>query len=432
MKIRSIATAAFLVGAAAHAQFSQALPNGPAAVNLLTAEGNSSSAYPFGTVNPNMWHWNYDSTNFVAAFPIIINAVSFRANGGSAGTGGTLPNFEVTMASSIINWSAGVSGTVYSSVMDVDTTVVYSGSITFPAGPHTTPAAWVTLPLQTPFLYNPTLGKDFILQIKSSGPNTAVAANVDLHSGAQAQRYGSQTSATLTAANFGNTGIVGVCKIDYTPATGLYSGFNSTPVSGPAPLTVQFTSTTFTSDPGGVTSYAWDFQNDGIVDSNLPNPSHTYYSPGSYSVALTTTDATNPPSTLLKPNAINVLQYVLSAVTSGSGVGDLTLTGIPILGSPGSASGYTFISFSLAPTIGSGPFFGIVPDAASWASISYVEAPGFPLHYTVVPGLYPDSPFVVPPGTLSSFAGFGVDFVQVGLTPAFGLAFVSNVSRATF
>ena len=39
----------------------------------------------------------------------------------------------------------------------------------------------------------------------------------------------------------------------------------------PSPLLVQFTDTTFTSDPGGVTSWAWDLDGDNVVDSTQQN-----------------------------------------------------------------------------------------------------------------------------------------------------------------
>ncbi|MCK9593467.1 MAG: Ig-like domain-containing protein, partial [Methanoregula sp.] len=55
--------------------------------------------------------------------------------------------------------------------------------------------------------------------------------------------------------------------------------------STPSGLTVQFTSL-FTGD---WSSCAWDFENDGIVDSSDPNPSHTYPSAGTFTVKLTVT-----------------------------------------------------------------------------------------------------------------------------------------------
>jgi len=64
--------------------------------------------------------------------------------------------------------------------------------------------------------------------------------------------------------------------------SGPNADFSATPTSGFAPLTVQFTNLS----TGGLSVWAWDFENDGVVDSNEENPSHTYDAPGSYSVKL--------------------------------------------------------------------------------------------------------------------------------------------------
>jgi PKD repeat protein len=57
--------------------------------------------------------------------------------------------------------------------------------------------------------------------------------------------------------------------------------------TGPPPLIVHFTDQS-TNSP---TSWAWDFENDGIIDSTLQNPTHTYTSPGTYQVNLTASNA---------------------------------------------------------------------------------------------------------------------------------------------
>ena len=61
------------------------------------------------------------------------------------------------------------------------------------------------------------------------------------------------------------------------------ASFTAAPTSGPAPLTVNFTDTS----SGSPTSWAWDFENDGTVDSTAQNPSFTYTTPGSYTAKLT-------------------------------------------------------------------------------------------------------------------------------------------------
>ncbi len=61
------------------------------------------------------------------------------------------------------------------------------------------------------------------------------------------------------------------------------AAFTADKVSGTAPLTVQLTDQS-TNTP---TSWSWDFDNDGTVDSTAQNPSHTYTAAGTYTVKLT-------------------------------------------------------------------------------------------------------------------------------------------------
>ncbi|MEZ5583612.1 MAG: PKD domain-containing protein [Candidatus Competibacteraceae bacterium] len=61
------------------------------------------------------------------------------------------------------------------------------------------------------------------------------------------------------------------------------ANFSASPVSGTAPLSVQFQN----DSAGNITSYSWDF-GDGNT-STAPNPSHTYSVAGSYTVKMTAT-----------------------------------------------------------------------------------------------------------------------------------------------
>jgi len=71
----------------------------------------------------------------------------------------------------------------------------------------------------------------------------------------------------------------------YTVITRPVAQFTSDVAVGYAPLAVKFSDTT----PGNVTGWLWDF-GDGST-SSLRNPTHTYPSPGSYTVTLTATNA---------------------------------------------------------------------------------------------------------------------------------------------
>jgi PKD repeat protein len=61
------------------------------------------------------------------------------------------------------------------------------------------------------------------------------------------------------------------------------ANFTANATSGNAPFLVQFNNTS----SGNVTTHAWDFNNDGSVDSMVENPVHTYTNPGMYTVNLT-------------------------------------------------------------------------------------------------------------------------------------------------
>jgi len=63
------------------------------------------------------------------------------------------------------------------------------------------------------------------------------------------------------------------------------AAFIGDPTTGTAPLTVQFTD----QSTGDITSWEWDFDYDGEVDSYEQNPSHTYNTTGSYTVSLKVT-----------------------------------------------------------------------------------------------------------------------------------------------
>src|SRR5690606_22838795 len=61
--------------------------------------------------------------------------------------------------------------------------------------------------------------------------------------------------------------------------------FTADTTSGLAPLTVPFTN----NSTGTITSYVWDFNNDGTTDSTDTNPTWTYTNTGTYTVNLTAT-----------------------------------------------------------------------------------------------------------------------------------------------
>ena len=121
----------------------------------------------------------------------------------------------------------------------------------------------------------------------------------------------------------------------------------------------------------------------------------------------------------------------LTALTSGGGVGDLLLSLTLI--HPSAVEGLTLISTSTLLPLGSGPLFGLWPDALLWTLLTTPIATGNPLHFPVGPmGVFPALPLVAPPGSLSAFAGQTWDLVAVVLGPSQSYLGQSNIVRVSW
>jgi PKD repeat protein len=88
-----------------------------------------------------------------------------------------------------------------------------------------------------------------------------------------------------------------ICTVAFLLAVFLFAGSGCVDITDRAEVTAEFT---VDSQSGGtstvfqftdmskwvVTSWQWDFDNDGTVDSTAQNPTHTYSLPGIYTVSL--------------------------------------------------------------------------------------------------------------------------------------------------
>ncbi|MBN1193796.1 MAG: PKD domain-containing protein [Methanomicrobiaceae archaeon] len=72
---------------------------------------------------------------------------------------------------------------------------------------------------------------------------------------------------------------------DVVPAAPPVADFTANPTAGTVPLMVKFSD----ESTGTITAWAWDFQNDGHVDSTEQHPSFFYTRSGAYTVKLTVT-----------------------------------------------------------------------------------------------------------------------------------------------
>lgn len=94
----------------------------------------------------------------------------------------------------------------------------------------------------------------------------------------------------------------------------LAAAFTADRITGPAPLAIQFSDASI----GGAKAWAWDF-GDGS-GSTVRDPSHTYASPGTYTVNLTVSAPGFPADTVMAIDRIRVDPPALTPVPGGTGV----------------------------------------------------------------------------------------------------------------
>jgi PKD repeat protein len=103
---------------------------------------------------------------------------------------------------------------------------------------------------------------------------------------------------TTTANNAIDSSAYFPANTVYTFTPPLTSLFTSDYAFGEIPLSVHFWDI---SSPGtsSLTSWSWDFDNDGVIDSHEQNPTYTYTTAGSYTVSLTVGDGANTESRVI-------------------------------------------------------------------------------------------------------------------------------------
>ncbi|MCB9884916.1 MAG: PKD domain-containing protein [Planctomycetes bacterium] len=300
--------AATALAAAASAQFTLVAPQG---YDVL--EGNSNNAFPWNRGAASMRvQFLYDSTTFTnqgVTSPIIISGLKYRADATTASwAGGTWPNVVIDMATATSDHASA--STTFASNMGPDLTNVLTGPVTVQPGTGNgtgVPGPWhIDIPLTTNFVYDPTTGNDLVIDVQLDGTGwSGTSVQFDNVSGAATSPAPLGSRVYSTTGNTATTGTLGadycaVCEFTYVPANGLFAGFTSDVTGGSSPLTVNFTDNSYSSDPGGVLAWAWDFDGDSVVDSTLQNPSFVFQNCGSYDVTLTVFDAAHPSSTLTR------------------------------------------------------------------------------------------------------------------------------------
>ena len=91
------------------------------------------------------------------------------------------------------------------------------------------------------------------------------------------------------ATNLGTSDSTNLMVAFLAETSGVLADFSVSATSGVAPLTVTFTD----SSSGVPDTWAWDFDNDGNVDSTEQNPTHTYTTAGTFTVKLVATNSSS-------------------------------------------------------------------------------------------------------------------------------------------
>jgi len=103
------------------------------------------------------------------------------------------------------------------------------------------------------------------------------------------------------------------------PRAGPVAGFTFTNATGTTPLTVSFTDVSIF-DPTSLTNtYAWDFNNDGLIESTARNPVYVFDIPGTFTPNLTVTDSYGATATVI--NTVTVYQRPVAGFTFTPAVG---------------------------------------------------------------------------------------------------------------
>jgi len=151
--------------------------------------------------------------------------------------------------------------------------------------------------------------------------NDGMVDSTDKNPGYTYSKYGTYTvSLTITGPGGSDT----ITKADYihvnAPAGMPVADFEADPTTGAAPLIVAFTDKST-----GATSWSWDFDNDGTIDSTVQNPTHTYTVPGNYTVNLTASNSAGSNS-IVKADYISVPKAPVTGFNATPASGDPPLT----------------------------------------------------------------------------------------------------------
>jgi hypothetical protein len=210
--------AALLLASAASAQLTQTLPSG-----FDTVQGAAGSSYPFNTTLGQIWQWHYANSNFTQTGPITITEIHVRASSAAATVSAfDFPSVDVWCSEALTQYPLATHDPVFANNLGPNTALVRTGPWTGGPVPPSggTSATWIPMGLTTPFVFDPSNGSDFIIQIEKCATNATWATLIDgrILTGPNTvggNRYGHLSDCNATSHDFSNNEYVPIVKIDY-------------------------------------------------------------------------------------------------------------------------------------------------------------------------------------------------------------------------
>ena len=272
----------------------------------------SATSNPTNGIGTPTLSWSSSSTSFVentnyTATVIVPSAAGYEFTGSTTAT---------------INGYSGTISSQTSSSITITYTFPKTASATLPTAVlSTTPASGTGIvPLTVIFYYSLSNFDNCTLTYGDGTLSTLNSSGNCTHTYSSIKSY----TATLTAKNVNGT--TTDTKTITVKKAGLVSGFQTSVLSGTAPLTVIFTDSSL----GTITTRIWNF-GDGN-ESTVQNPTHTYYLAGDYPVTLTIGDGTDTDHTTKTIHVTSPVTATTTSTSSVSSIGAITLGNLLIPG----------------------------------------------------------------------------------------------------
>ncbi len=192
--------------------FEQALPAG-----YLNTYTGHATGIPFSSGSDMTVQLHYDSSNFAVAGPILINELYVRKGSGSLLPGAfQFSSVDILLAEASTDYASA--STVFSDNILRGEQVRQGPYARDFDGPVAGAAThnWIPLRLQRSFLYDPTLGRDLVIQIRTCGASPPFVGSIDSVPGVNGSRRVFPGNCNASVASFSD-GVMPVLKVDYTP-----------------------------------------------------------------------------------------------------------------------------------------------------------------------------------------------------------------------